>query len=141
MFHGADRQQLRQYYFDIWQKHCNRELLQPLEALIVDVLMQHPEYHAYFNDPQALEQDFTPEMGQSNPFLHMGLHLALLEQIQTNRPLGITAIYQRLLERQQDVHHVAHAMMECLAEAVWSAQRNQTAPDEMAYLECLKKMA
>lgn len=140
MFQGADRQQLRQYYFNIWQKHRNRQLLQPLETLIVDVLVQHPEYHKFFDDPDALDKDFTPEMGESNPFLHMGLHLALIEQIKTNRPAGIANVYQQLLDRHQDEHRVAHAMTECLAEAMWLAQRNNLAPDETAYLECLKKL-
>lgn len=140
MFQGADRQQLRQYYFDIWQKHLNREVLQPLEVLIAQVLAKHPEYHQYLNDPDSLNKDFTPEMGESNPFLHMGLHLALEEQIQTNRPEGIIGIYQRLLKKYQDIHQAEHAMIECLAEAIWVAQRNHSAPDEAAYLECLKKL-
>lgn len=140
MFQSADRQQLRQYYFDIWQKHLNREVLQPLEVLIAQVLAKHPEYHQHFNDPDSLSKDFTPEMGESNPFLHMGLHLALEEQIQTNRPEGIIAIYQRLLKKYQDMHQAEHAMIECLAEAIWVAQRNHSAPDEAAYLECLKKL-
>jgi hypothetical protein len=30
--------------------------------------------------------------------------------------------------------------MECLAEMIWQAQRNGTAPDEEAYLECVRQL-
>ncbi len=142
MLFGQNRDQLRQFYFDAWQKHQQKRELTPLEKIIADIIALHPEYHAMLANPaQAKQQEFTPEMGQSNPFLHMGMHIAIHEQLSTNRPFGIQDVYRRLLAIHQDAHHAEHLMMDCLGEAIWHAQRNGSAPDEQQYLENLKKLA
>ncbi len=134
---GTDRNQLRQMYKTAWQKFQQQQTLSPLEIQITDVIKEHPEYHDFV---LQLDKDFLPELGQTNPFLHMGLHLGLREQISTNRPAGIGQIYQQLIQIKGSAHDAEHAMIECLAEAMWSAQTNNTAPDEMRYLNTLKKL-
>ncbi len=137
---GTDRNALRKLYYDSWEKFINNQLLSALEQQIVSVIKQHPEYHRILENPQvSLEAEFSPEMGQSNPFLHMGMHLGLHEQISTNRPAGIAQLYQQLVIKYGE-HNAEHHMMECLGEAIWKAQRNQTMPDETAYLACLKHL-
>jgi hypothetical protein len=117
-----------------------RQLLEPMEALIADVIEAHPEYHALLADNDEIkQQEFTPEQGQTNPFLHMGMHIALREQAGSDRPGGIKSIYQRLVAAKGQ-HEAEHAMMECLGQALWSAQRNAQAPDEADYLDCLEKL-
>lgn len=142
MFFNNNRNELRRFYMDSWRKFQNREPLQPLEAMVVEVVAQHPEYHAMLEKGEdALEQEFTPEEGQSNPFLHMGMHLAIREQLTTGRPQGIIEVHTELLRRISDQHEVEHRMLECLGEAMWQAQRSGTPPDETRYLECLKKIS
>lgn len=137
---AQDRDQLRKVYIESWRKFRAGEALQPLEQLIVQAIHAHPEYHALFDKPDTvLDKDYTPEMGQSNPFLHLGLHIAVQEQIATDRPPGIRALYQRLVTRLNDAHAADHRIGECMAEALWNAQRAGTAPDEAAYLECVRK--
>ncbi|MDH3761290.1 MAG: DUF1841 family protein [Gammaproteobacteria bacterium] len=138
MFQSRD--EVRQVYLDVWRKMQQRQLLEPMEALIADVIESHPEYHALLaDDAEIRQQEFTPEQGQTNPFLHMGMHIALREQAGTDRPPGINAIYQRLTAAKGQ-HQAEHAMMECLGQALWSAQRNNRPPDEANYLDCLKKL-
>jgi hypothetical protein len=138
MFQSRD--QVRQVYLDVWHKMQQKQLLEPMEALIADVIESHPEYHALLaDDAEVKQQEFTPEQGQTNPFLHMGMHIALREQAGTDRPAGINAIYQRLTAAKGQ-HQAEHAMMECLGQALWSAQRNHLPPDEADYLDCLKKL-
>lgn len=132
-----NRDELRQFYIDSWQKFQNQQALNPLEQQIVAVIQAHPEYHANLEQNNSLQQDYFPEMGETNPFLHMGMHLGLREQLATNRPNGIQAIYQQLQKKHGD-HEAEHQMMECLAEAIWSAQKNNAMPDEVAYLTCLE---
>jgi len=139
MIFNQDRNQSRQMFIKSWQKHVAGNALEPLEKQIVAVIEEHPEYHSLMNDDSdKLQQDYTGDDGQSNPFLHMGMHLALREQVGTNRPAGIAAVTRSLLLKYQDGHDVEHRMMECLGEMLWTAQRNQQAPDEQAYLESLK---
>ena len=122
-------------YLDAWHKHRNQQPMQPLEAQIADVIELHPEYQAFLTDSAAvLDKDWLPEGGASNPFLHMGLHLAVRDQIATDRPVGIKAAYQSLLHRRGSRHDAEHQLIECLAEALWSAQRSGQPPDEAAYL-------
>ena len=68
----------------------------------------------------------------------MGLHLAIREQVATNRPPGIAAIHANLARKLGDAHAAEHAMLEALAETLWESQRNNRAPDEQAYLEKLR---
>lgn len=134
---GSDRNQLRQMYKDAWEKFQQQKILTALEIQITDVIKEHPEYHGFV---KQLDKDYLPEAGQTNPFLHMGLHLGLREQLTTNRPAGITEIYNQLVKKKGSSHDAEHSMIECLAEAMWSAQTNNTQPDEIRYLQSLNKL-
>jgi hypothetical protein len=134
-FHNQSRDELRRFYIEAWRKHRERLPMEPLEAQIADVIALHPEYQPALENPDALDQDYTPETGQSNPFLHMGLHLAVREQVATDRPQGIRAAFAALASRMGSPHDAEHQMIECLAEALWDAQRSGRAPDESAYLQ------
>jgi len=138
---SKDRDKLRQQYVDVWQKANASLPLEPLETIIADVIRDHPEYHTLLDCSEAaLNTDYYPEHGQTNPFLHMGMHIALREQVATDRPAGITAITRKLILRYRDSHEMEHQMMESLGETLWNAQVNNTAPDESAYLEALRKL-
>ena len=139
---GQDRSQLRHLFFAAWQKYLAQQPLAPLEQLIASIVQQHPEYHALLMDETTnLDKDFTPDMGQTNPFLHMAMHIAIQEQLATQRPDGITELHQNLMQIYKDAHEVEHQMMECLAEMMWQSQREGTLPDETAYLQCLRQQA
>ena len=141
-FHDQDRGSLRRMYVEAWRKHRESLPVEPVEDQIIGVIALHPEYAASLEgDGAVLERDYTPEGGQTNPFLHMGLHLAIREQVATDRPAGITAVHRGLVQALGDAHAVEHAMIECLGEALWQAQRAGLAPDESSYLEALRRIA
>jgi hypothetical protein len=138
VFAGQGRQELRRAYLDAWRKWQAGELLSPLEAQIAAVIAEHGEYHTWLGDGDAaLNTDFDAESGVANPFLHLGLHLALREQLATDRPPGIARIHRRLARRLGGTHPAEHAMLEVLGELLWEAQRTGAAPDEQRYLERL----
>jgi hypothetical protein len=134
-FENQSRDQLRQMYFDAWQRRRGGLPLEALQAQIADVIELHPEYHPAVLHPDALQHDYTPEQGQSNPFLHMGLHLAVRDQVVTDRPGGLRRAFEELAARVGSIHDAEHRLMECLAETLWEAQRAGTPPDEQKYLE------
>ena len=141
VFAGQNREQLRRMYLEAWRKFSQRQPLEPLEAQVAAVIAEHPEYvHWLESGEQALAAEFAPEGGRQNPFLHMGLHLAIREQVATNRPAGIAAVHQALAKRLGDAHEAEHAMLEPLAETLWEAQRAGRPPDERAYLEKLREL-
>lgn len=127
-------------FYGAWRKHLQKAPLEPMEKQIVTLLEEHPEYHALVENPDAIDTDFTPEHGTLNPFLHLSLHLALREQVGTDRPKGIAAVTRSLLMKHGNGHDVEHLMIECLGECLWDAQRQERAPDEQAYLEKLKSL-
>lgn len=140
-FHDQDRSGLRRHYVEAWRKHRAGAPLEPLEHQLVTAIEQHPEYQPLFEgDEQALARDYTPESGQSNPFLHLGLHLAIREQVVTDRPAGIAAVHRELSRRFGDAHEAEHRMLEKLGEALWLSQRSGRPPDEAAYLESLRQL-
>lgn len=135
-----NRDQIRQVYLNVWQKLQQGQLLEPMESLIADIIELHPEYHDLLEGKEtAMNMEFDADSGHSNPFLHMGMHIALREQVATDRPPGISEIHQQLCTRKGQ-HDAEHAMMECLGQALWMAQRDQTPPDETHYLLCLKQL-
>jgi hypothetical protein len=141
VFAGEGREQMRRRYLDAWHKFSAREPLEPLEGQLAAVIAEHPEYIGWLESGEsALGAEFTPEGGRENPFLHMGLHLAIREQVSTDRPAGISAIHRELAARAGGAHAAEHRMIEPLAEALWEAQRSGRAPDELAYLERLRRL-
>jgi hypothetical protein len=134
IFANQNREQLRQMYLASWRKFRAQEPLQPLEKQVAAVIAEHPEYIAWLETGQeVLSADFSPGSGE-NPFLHMGLHLAIREQAATDRPAGFARLHALLCARLGDAHAAEHAIMEPLAETLWEAQQAGTAPDEQQYL-------
>ena len=136
-----NRDEIRRTFCTVWDKHQDGLPLDSLETLIRDVIVEHPEYHGVLDaSDSALSREYRPAMGQTNPFLHMGMHISLREQLATDRPAGIRRIYRTQLARSGNAHAVEHQMMECLGRALWEAQRAGTLPDEQTYLNCLRHL-
>lgn len=136
---NPSRDDARNFLFDSWRKRREGSVLTPLEDMVVQLIAKHPEYHDLLENPQLYQsKDFSPESGESNPFLHLMMHLTLEEQISIDQPNGVGAHFKRLTERYQSEHEAKHKMMECLGEMLWQAQRNSAAPDAAIFLSCLK---
>ena len=134
------RDEARRFLFDAWRKHRAGLPASPLERQAAGLIALHPEYHAMLDAPeQHLDRDYVPEGGAVNPFLHLSLHLAVAEQIAIDQPPGIRAEFERLKSARGDAHAALHAILECLGEVVWQAQRTNSAPDGALYLECLAR--
>jgi len=137
-----DRNTLRNFYLETLEKVKNKNILTPLESQVAEILLAHPEYLKSLEDIKILEKDFSVELGEINPFLHLGLHMGLQEQVLTNRPEGIKTIYQDLLKKypNKHPHEIQHLMMDQLAEILWLSQKYQSNPDENKYLEKLRNL-
>lgn len=133
------RTDTRRMFLEVWRKQQAGKPLSALETIVAEVIRLHPEYHALLaGDPDsALDRDWRPEGGETNPFLHMGLHIAIREQLSIDRPTGVKAAYTALLNKTGDPHTAEHLMLECLAKTLWYGQREDRLPDEVAYLDCL----
>jgi hypothetical protein len=134
------RDQAREFLFDLWAKHVAGQPLTALESMALAIVLEHPEYHSYLgNRERYLERDWKPEGGETNPFLHLQMHLAIEEQVSIDQPPGIRAATGALARRHDSEHAARHDVMDCLAEQIWNAQRHGAGFDNEAYLECLKR--
>jgi hypothetical protein len=137
---SPSRDEARRFLIDAWSKHRTQQPLSALENIAVGLIAMHPEYHATFEHPDRhAERDYSPETGDINPFLHLSLHLAVAEQLAIDQPPGIRAQFERLRNARGDEHSALHAVLECLGEVIWSAQRQRTPPDAVLYLACLER--
>lgn len=136
--YNPSRDQARQFFFDAWAKFRQLQSLTDLEKIAVEVIQMHPEYHTVLDAPERyMQQQYFPEMGETNPFLHLSLHLSVIEQFSINQPIGISGIYESLCQKYQDKHLAQHDVLECLAETIWQAQRNNQPLDSDNYLKLL----
>jgi hypothetical protein len=134
------RDEARRFLIDAWRKHREGQPSSALERMASDLIALHPEYHRVLEAPERyVDRDWKPETGDVNPFLHLSLHLAVAEQLSIDQPPGIRAQFTRLKIARGDEHAALHALLECLGEVMWSAQRHGTPPDAALYLACLER--
>ncbi|MBT8136730.1 MAG: DUF1841 family protein [Gammaproteobacteria bacterium] len=138
MLYG-DRNDMRQVFVDTYRKTQAGMPLAPMEQVIAAVIAEHPEYHKLLGAGD-IDRDYTVEQGQTNPFLHMAMHISIREQLSVDRPAGISAAWQRLSLREGDAHQAEHRMLDCLAEMLIEAQRSGSMPDEQAYLRAVQQL-
>ena len=139
MFHPS-RDEARRFMIDAWAKFRAGAPLTDLERIVTSIVSMHPEYHALLDEGERhVERDWTPDGGATNPFLHLSLHLAVAEQLSIDQPPGIRAEFERLAAARGDEHAALHAVLECLGETMWQAQRLGTGPDATVYLDCLRR--
>lgn len=139
---GNDRESMRRFFAETWRKAQADESLEGMERVVAGVIAEHPEYQPLLapGNESVMQRDYTPEDGQTNPFLHMGLHIALREQAGADRPPGIHALIEQLAAHQGDRHAAEHELMEPLGETLWRAQRDGVPPDEHAYIEAVRRL-
>jgi hypothetical protein len=131
---------VRRFFCETYRKYRANEILVPMEAIARDWLVEHPEYEDMLSDVEAaLAADYSVEAGQSNPFLHLSMHLTISEQVAIDQPAGIRAAFQALAQRHDSAHEAHHQIMECLGEMIWVSQRKGLPPDGPAYLECVRR--
>ncbi len=136
---NPSRDQVRDFFFDAWRKFGAQQPLTALEVMAVEIMSAHPEYHALLSArDKYVDRDYAPEGGDTNPFLHMSMHLSIREQVSIDQPAGVRAHHARLTTQTGSASDAEHLMMDCLAEMIWQAQRAKTAPDPALYLECLR---
>ena len=138
---NPSRDEVRRFFCDTWQKKQASTILTPLETLAGRWMEEHPEYHALLSDSEAaLGQDYTPERGETNPFLHLSMHLSISEQISIDQPPGIRHVASVLAQRLDSEHVAQHRIMECLGQVLWESQRDGGQLSPKKYLLALKQL-
>ncbi|RTK95324.1 MAG: DUF1841 family protein [Neisseriaceae bacterium] len=130
---------VRTFFFDTYTKGEQNQILSALEKIAYSVILEHPEYRSVLSNPDKyMQMNWLPESGETNPFLHMSMHISILEQLSINQPFGVKDLYQKLVAKLNDEHEAQHQVMDCLAEMIWQSQYSVMQPDPAIYLSCLK---
>lgn len=131
---------VRNFFFDVYAKSLLKQPLTELEKIAHNVIILHPEYHSILDNRQKYIQfQWLPEMGETNPFLHLSMHISILEQLSINQPIGIEELYNKLCIKFENAHNAQHELMDCLGEMLWQTGKNNTQPDINLYFNCIKK--
>lgn len=131
---------VRNFFFDVYAKALLKQALTDLERIAYNVISEHPEYHYVLENRQKyMHFQWLPEIGETNPFLHLSMHISILEQLSINQPVGINKLYQKLCTKTKDPHQAQHALMDCLGEMLWQAGQHKIPPDINLYLACINK--
>lgn len=132
---------VRRFFCDAFKKQRNGDILTPLETIAAGWIARHPEYDDLLSDVDAaLVAEFPVDGGQSNPFLHLSMHLSISEQISIDQPVGIRGAFT-LLAQSRGEHEAHHEIMECLGEMLWQSQRTNQPPDGVSYIDAIKRRA
>lgn len=134
MLYSSERADMRQFFFDAWEKARQKMALTPLEAQVAEVIKLHPEYHAMLEGRESVPVE------KENPFLHLGLHLAIRDQVQLDKPTGIRPLFEKL-SLSIGVLEAEHELMACLSEVLWQAQHQGGAVDEQQYQVLLDSLS
>jgi hypothetical protein len=133
---------VRRFFCETHQRQQQGLPLDPMQAKAAPWTASHPEYHDELSDTaRALEAVYRVEDGRTNPFLHLSMHLSIVEQCDIDQPQGIREAVQRLAHRLGTLHEAHHAVMECLGEMIWASQRSGLPPDGEAYVEAVRRRA
>ena len=138
---NPSKEEVRQFFCEAWTKQQRSGILTPMESIAARWMVEHPEYHGILSDLEsAKETEYTPEKGQTNPFLHLSMHMSITEQVQIDQPPGIREASKQLSIKLDSEHEAQHRIMECLGQVLWNAQRDGAPPDMAAYVEAIKKL-
>ncbi len=140
MLFTPSRDEARRFFIEVWHKHQSGLVLADIERMTVAILLDHPEYHRFLHE-DLIDHDWHPAAGETNPFLHIGMHLAIEEQLSIDQPAGVKTLFLALCQKTGSEHAAKHEMIDGLGEMIWQAQRHNTAPDPLLYLEILRKKA
>lgn len=138
--YNLSQHDVRKFFFEVYAKSIKKEPLTELEKIAYSLILEHPEYtNILQNEDKYLTYNWSVENGETNPFLHLSMHLSILEQLSIDQPFGIKDLYQKLCEKYGDKHDADHQLMDCLSEMIWRAQRDNTQPNPQIYFDCINK--
>ncbi len=135
---APSQEDVRRFFCETWRRQRAGMPLDAMQAKAAPWVALHPEYDGDLADEAAaLAAVYTVEDGRTNPFLHLSMHLSLVEQVDIDQPRGIRQAFEALRDRLGSEHEAHHHMMDCLGEMIWASQRSGLPPDGQAYLDCV----
>ena len=139
---NPSQEDVRRFFCSAYAKSRSAQPMDATETLAGQWIAEHPQYHADLEDQEAAITRVYPEgSGQTNPFLHLSMHLSISEQCSIDQPRGIRQAVELLTHKRQSLHTAHHEAMECLGTMLWESQRAGRPPEGQAYNDCVQRHA
>jgi len=139
---NPSQEDVRRFFCAVHAKAGSGGPMDALETLAGQWLEEHPEYREHLGDVEAaVARVYDGANGQTNPFLHLSMHLSISEQCSIDQPRGIRQAVELLAAKRNSLHDAHHEAMECLGQMLWESQRAGRPPDGQAYVECVQRRA
>ncbi len=139
---NPSQEDVRRFFCQVYAKQQSDQLSDALETLAGLWVDEHPEFHSDLADcDAALKRHYGGEAGQSNPFLHLSMHVSISEQCSIDQPRGIRQAVELLAAKRNSLHDAHHEVMECLGTMLWESQRSGQPPDGQAYIDAVQRQA
>lgn len=139
---NPSQEDVRRFFCSVYTKSRDAQPMDAIETLAGQWIAEHPEYHADLQDLEAATKRIYPADGkQTNPFLHLSMHLSISEQCSIDQPRGIRQAVELLTHKRQSLHLAHHEAMDCLGTMLWESQRAGRPPDGQAYIDCVQRHA
>jgi hypothetical protein len=133
---------VRRFFCSVYTKARTGVGLEAIEIIASQWIDEHPEYQAELSDiDAALRSMGQVDAANSNPFLHLSMHLSISEQSSIDQPRGIRQAIELLTHRRNSLHQAHHEAMECLGRMLWESQQAGRPPDGDAYIACVQRHA
>ena len=136
MANNLSPRQVRLIFCDVFEKINRREVLSPFESKVAQVIDAYPDRHSLLAARKGLDQVYAVD---DNPYLILSLHLAVIEQIEHDKPFGVRALYEEQLYNTSQLQ--AQKRMANVLGRIMHQMMSQTQDgilDQM-YLEGLKQ--
>jgi len=139
---NPSQEEVRRFFCAAHQKAKTNAPMEAIEVLAAEWIAEHPEYHADLADADAaVARVYDGQNGNSNPFLHLSMHLSISEQCSIDQPRGIRQSVELLTHKRNSLHEAHHAAMECLGRMLWESQSSGRNPDGEGYVACVQRHA
>jgi hypothetical protein len=139
---NPSQEDVRRFFCAVYAKSQNAQPMDAIETLAGQWIAEHPQYHADLGDEEAaISRVYAEGSGQTNPFLHLSMHLSISEQCSIDQPRGIRQAVELLTHKRQSLHTAHHETMDCLGTMLWESQRAGRPPDGQAYIDCVQRHA
>lgn len=140
-FEKLQKRMMRQNMHRIWQVAQSRNLdgLTDDEKEIAWIMLEHEEFNDDFRNAEELaDYEYNPD-SEVNPFMHIGIHIAVENQLKQKEPLEVCEFYNAAKERGVSHHEIIHRLGFILMPLVFHTLKHLKPFDNERYKNLLRK--
>lgn len=124
----------------IWELTMAGAELEGDEAILAEILKQHPQYSDIWEHAAVLDPSEEVLRDGANPFAHVAIHQVIANQIANRNPAQTAETLEALMQAGYTRHEAIHAIGGILAEEIFEILRDERPFDEAGYIQALREL-